>query len=677
MLHIYPAQPLSQAPTASLYPGQITSSLLPARGGVGVVHMPTQVQALQAKVVSRLLEPEQLARKVFQNHHLGLAPQLQCLAYGASILFSTVSTQSLHLPARLNGYVTAFRALRPHRLLPVSAMHAEDVLNEPLFFNRQITVTINASAGSTAQKPLMPQEHTILLTAGITKVAHVQAALQLHQPQALLTCLQTVLLAMPAAWQTVASSAPAPATWQQGLSASGNQLIQNAQTGQLHAISPSQLLLPAQLQHISALCPVQVTPWDPSRPWRGPTAQLGSSAQSSNPLFTQGPLWGPHHLSLGVWGWGQQPAHQLVVRQVSQRLRLITTFGGKHPLATSGLTCPPRVLPRLGSVHTPTQALQEMESRWTASIQADPTGRVRRRSDIPDSQPAWMSPSSGPRLHWSQRQQQQQEQHQQQQQQLQHAQQLPSDKAAINDTLDVLEACGSHPQQSEWRRLWELASSRYFDRRHRVLWWRILHGSLMCGAYKTYIHRATPEQACCPFSCCSSLSQPQTISHLFLECPAAATVISWLCRLWHAMTGHMPQASVATILAATTAEGQCASEALLQTWHRLRLAVLHSIWAASQVAQHASATQSHPPASPAPSQPPAQLTSMLALKTVTAMVRQDWAKCNDDVRQVAGVCSSWLRGRDPSMTLESFQNLWCHNGVLASILAVPFHSGFV
>ena len=137
-----------------------------------------------------------------------LAPQLQCTAS------SSVSTQSLHLPARLNGYVTAFRALQPHRLLPVSAMHAEDVLNEPLFFNRQITVPNNASAGSTAQKPLMPQEHTILLTAGITKVAHVQAALQLHQPQALTACLQTVLLAMPAAWQTVASSVPAPATWQ-------------------------------------------------------------------------------------------------------------------------------------------------------------------------------------------------------------------------------------------------------------------------------------------------------------------------------------------------------------------------------------------------------------------------------------------------------------------------------
>ena len=114
----------AQAPTAALYPSQITSSLLPAEGGVRLVHVPTQVQARQANVVSRLLEPEQLAWKVFQTHHLGLAPQLQRLAYGASVIFSTVSTLSLQLPARLSGYVTAFKALQPHRLLPVSALHA-------------------------------------------------------------------------------------------------------------------------------------------------------------------------------------------------------------------------------------------------------------------------------------------------------------------------------------------------------------------------------------------------------------------------------------------------------------------------------------------------------------------------------------------------------------------------
>jgi hypothetical protein len=39
-------------------------------------------------------------------------------------------------------------------------------------------------------------------------------------------------------------------------------------------------------------------------PWRGPAHQ---QAQLGNPLCLQGLLWGPHHLSLGVWGWGSQP----------------------------------------------------------------------------------------------------------------------------------------------------------------------------------------------------------------------------------------------------------------------------------------------------------------------------------------------------------------------------------
>ncbi|DBB05605.1 TPA: hypothetical protein ACH3X1_012548 [Trebouxia sp. C0004] len=125
------------APSAALFPRVLTSSLLPAQGGVGLVEVPTQIQALQAKVVSRLLEPERLAWKVFQLHHLSDAPRTRALAYGATILFSTISIGCLQLPARLTGYVLAFRALRPHRLLKINAMPAEDVLNEPIFYNRQ------------------------------------------------------------------------------------------------------------------------------------------------------------------------------------------------------------------------------------------------------------------------------------------------------------------------------------------------------------------------------------------------------------------------------------------------------------------------------------------------------------------------------------------------------------
>ncbi len=52
------AQLPSAASGAALFPGELTSSLPLSKGGVGLVHVPTQVQPLQAKVISRLLEPE-------------------------------------------------------------------------------------------------------------------------------------------------------------------------------------------------------------------------------------------------------------------------------------------------------------------------------------------------------------------------------------------------------------------------------------------------------------------------------------------------------------------------------------------------------------------------------------------------------------------------------------------
>ncbi|KAL3136578.1 hypothetical protein ABBQ38_005824 [Trebouxia sp. C0009 RCD-2024] len=55
----------------------------------------------------------------------------------------------------------------------------------------------------------------------------------------------------------------------------------------------------------------------------GPIRPANTAGHVINLAYSQGPLYGPDHLSLGVWGWGQQPGHQLVVRQASQRLRLI------------------------------------------------------------------------------------------------------------------------------------------------------------------------------------------------------------------------------------------------------------------------------------------------------------------------------------------------------------------
>ena len=76
--------------------------------------------------------------------------------------------------------------------------------------------------------------------------------------------------------------------------------------------------------------------------------------------------------------------------------------------------------------------------------------------------------------------------------------QLPSDRAGNNDTMDVLGEPGDPPQLAEWRRLWQLAGAAYLNRQHRVLWWRTLHGCVMCRAFSAYNGRATPQQACCP-----------------------------------------------------------------------------------------------------------------------------------------------------------------------------------
>jgi len=200
------AQLPSAAPGAALFPGELTSSLPLSKGGVGLVHVPTQVQALQAKVISRLLEPERLAWKVFQLYHLSQASQVQPLGYGASILFSTLSTDQLQLPARLSAYVAAFRALRPHRLQSVRAMLPQDVLNEPLFFNKQISQPAAGSATTNSACPaapaafLTPQQKPLMLSAGITKVAHLQLSLRLQQPQLLALELRSVLLALPPAF---------------------------------------------------------------------------------------------------------------------------------------------------------------------------------------------------------------------------------------------------------------------------------------------------------------------------------------------------------------------------------------------------------------------------------------------------------------------------------------------
>ncbi|KAL3138218.1 hypothetical protein ABBQ32_006038 [Trebouxia sp. C0010 RCD-2024] len=117
------------------------------------------------------------------------------------------------------------------RQLPAEAQQACEgpdegiTLAEPLFLNQQIQLPLSPAAthsanGGMGSRPFTPQDQPLLLAAGITKVAHLQAALQVQHPQALTACLQSLLLALPLPWQAAATAAPTAPPWRQGHSAS-------------------------------------------------------------------------------------------------------------------------------------------------------------------------------------------------------------------------------------------------------------------------------------------------------------------------------------------------------------------------------------------------------------------------------------------------------------------------
>lgn len=219
-----------------------------------------------------------------------------------------------------------------------------------------------------------------------------------------------------------------------------------------------------------------------------------------------------------------------------------------------------------------------------------------------------MNPRPGHIQHWSDHQQQRQEQ-QQQQLQLTTPTQLsfcPVDQTKADDMIDVL-----HAPESQWSSLWQSVHAAYFDRQHRVLWWRILHGNLMCRAY---FQGLPVDQLHCPYFSCSAC--PQTLSDLFMHCPAAAQAIEWLCEVWGVVTGQSPPAAIAVLLAVDITVWQPESEALRHG--RLRLATLHSICSAAQLA-HVRAETSHPPVVPLPdldSSSAAPPACRLALKSI-------------------------------------------------------------
>ena len=137
---------------AYLFPRREVCSLDIAQGGINLLAIPEQITALRAKVIGRLMEPEQLPWKAYFDHHMyrtrawlataGPAATAANLPHvwqlGRFLIFSSLDLRRASLPPRVQSYIAAYRLLAPHRIVDPCGLPHDAIMREPLFHNRRI-----------------------------------------------------------------------------------------------------------------------------------------------------------------------------------------------------------------------------------------------------------------------------------------------------------------------------------------------------------------------------------------------------------------------------------------------------------------------------------------------------------------------------------------------------------
>ena len=199
-----------------------------------------------------------------------------------------------------------------------------------------------------------------------------------------------------------------------------------------------------------------------------------------------------------------------------------------------------------------------------------------------------------------------------------------------------------------------------------------MHGALAVNALRLQVLQRRPKGAgLCPCPECQQAGRLETLTHAFLDCPAAAPVLDWLLALWAALTPGEPQPPrEALLLLGDRREGEGGpwqpGPAHAAFWGRLRVAWLGAAWEArcEQLGVKGG------PALPAPQR--ARATAEAVLTRMRNAARLHWRRVEGDVRLLAAAYpSSWFRGRDPALKLEAFQKEWAMGGRFCEAALAP------
>ena len=148
--------------------------------------------------------------------------------------------------------------------------------------------------------------------------------------------------------------------------------------------------------------------------------------------------------------------------------------------------------------------------------------------------------------------------------------------------------------------------------------------------------------------------QLESLSHLFVTCPAIRGAWNWFAAMWAQVqpASGVDNSSCRTLLLDDSSGWQPPRE-LQQLWTHLRLLMLESIWVVRCEAE------GHPYSS-------AQVVARFRA-ALQQQLQQDWARTQGDIRVDSGVPLSWLRGRSPVIQPERFVAKWRAAGLLYDV----------
>ena len=180
---------------------------------------------------------------------------------------------------------------------------------------------------------------------------------------------------------------------------------------------------------------------------------------------------------------------------------------------------------------------------------------------------------------------------------------------------------------------------------HCMVGWKVLHGALMVGAQRLHMAQGAPCREGCCVTCRAAGrgEQLETLTHVFMDCPAVQPVLTWLLQAFQALAGELPPRDPLVLLADARWHWQPEQPRGRTLWQCFRLAYLGAVWAVR------SSGLLRP-----------QLVVDMVVRSLATGVQRDWQRVVTDVLAAAVglVPTTWFRGRDPHLKEDEFKALW-------------------